>query len=105
MPTTWALCARPAHAMRATCAGCARDMLATSLLCVQQRPRHGHCAQCACDLVSGCVHCAPNPVFVTVHCLGSLFGHCSWTLFMNTVHRVKKKKEYKNFKNFFLGVI
>ena len=28
-PTTWALCARPAHAERTTCAGCAHDMRAT----------------------------------------------------------------------------
>ena len=28
-----------------------------------------------------------------VHCL----GHCSWTLFMNTVHRVSKKKKKQNF--------
>ena len=39
---------------------------------------------------------------MTVHCLGSLFGHCSWTLFKNTVHRVKKK-EYKIFKIFLGG--
>ena len=26
-----------------------------------------------------------------------------WALFMNTVHRVKKKKKYKNFKNFLVG--
>ena len=59
-------------------------------------------AQCARDLGSGCVHCAPNPVFVTVHCLGSLFGHCSWTLFKNPVHRVKKNTK---FLKIFLGVI
>ena len=52
-------------------------------------------AQCARDLVSGCAYCAPNLVFVTVHCLGSLFGHCSWILFMNTVHRVNKKVQKK----------
>ena len=36
----------------------------------------------------------------------SLFEHCSWTLFMDNVHRVskkKKKKEYKIFKNFLVG--
>ena len=29
--------------------------------------------------------------------LGSLFGYCSWILFMSTIHR--EKKEYKIFKN------
>ena len=51
----------------------------------------GHNAR---NLASGCAHCAHNPVFVTMHCLGSLFG----LLFTSTIHRVKKK--YKNFKNF-----
>ena len=38
-------CVRLAHAELATCAGCARDMHATSLLCAQQRPQPGHCAR------------------------------------------------------------
>ena len=44
-PTTWALGARPAHAERATYAGCARDMRSTRLLCAQQCPRPEHCAR------------------------------------------------------------
>ena len=42
MPTTWVLCARPAHVEHATCAGCARDRRATGRLCAQQCPRPGH---------------------------------------------------------------
>ena len=56
------------------------------------RSRHG--AGC---LMQCTVLCTVQPtVWVTVH------GHCSWTLFMNTVHRnlLKKKKEYKIFKIF-----
>ena len=99
----WACRDECTPSMRATCAGCARDMCATSLLCAQQRPRHGHCAR-SVRARPGFWVCAPctQPSFVTVHCLGSLFGHCSWTLFKNTVHRVKKKK-YKIFKNFIGG--
>ena len=78
--------ALPAHFERATFVACARDMRMTSLLCAQQRPRHGHCARPGFWVCALCT----QPSFVTVHCLGSLFGHCSWTLFMNTVHRVKK---------------
>ena len=74
MPATWALYARPAHAERATRAGCARDM------------------------GSGCAHCAPYPVLIQCTVCSHCLGNCSWTLFMNTVHRDKKK--YKNFKKF-----
>ena len=46
----------------------------------------------------------PGAVHCFVHCSGHCSGHCldtvSWTLFMNTVHNKKKKKEYRNFKNF-----
>ena len=59
-----------------TCAGCARDMCATSLLCARRacyvRDELAMCAaapttwalraQCALDLGSGCAHYAPNPV-------------------------------------------
>ena len=84
---------RPALTVRVTCArpvGCAcssaHDLGTARAACV--RPGFWVCALCT------------QPSFVTVHCLGSLFGYCSWTLFMSTVHRVKKKKkEYKIFKN------
>ena len=89
------LSARPALAAHATCvrqAYCARssahDMGTARAVCA--RPGFCVCAQCT------------QPSFVTVHCLGLLFGHYSWTLFKSTVHRVKKKK-YKNFKNFLGG--
>ena len=93
---TWGrLPGRVTTSKRATCAGCARDMRHRSVVrsatpttwALRARPGFLVCALCT------------QPSFVTVHCLGSLFGYCSWTLFMSTVHRVKKK-EYKNFKNF-----
>ena len=94
MPTTWALGARPAHAERAICAGCARDQLAVSAAAPMT---WALCAQCARDLGSGYAHCAPNPVLVTGHCS----GHC-----LNTVHRVfKKKKKSTKFLNIFLCMI
>ena len=34
----------------------------------------------------------PGTVHCFVHCSGYCSDHCSWTLFMNTVHRVSKKK-------------
>ena len=78
------LSAPPVLAVRVTCArvvGCALSSAhylgTTSAACA--RPGFWVCALCT------------QPSFVTVHCLGSLFGHCSWTLFMSTVHRVKKK--------------
>ena len=43
-------------------------------------------AQCARDLGFGCAHCAPNQVLIQCTVLQSLFGHYSWTLFMDTVH-------------------
>ena len=76
--------ARPALAVRATCArqaccagSSAHDMGSARAVCA--RPGFWVCALCT------------QPSFVTVHCLGSLFGHCSWTLFKSTVHRVKKR--------------
>ena len=97
-----ATCAHDLGAMRATCAGCTRDVRVTSLLCAQQRPLHGHCARSVrATWVVGCVHCAPNPVLtqctVCSHCL----DNCSWTLFIGIYQ--KKKKEYKNFKIFLVG--
>ena len=84
-------CARDKACMRARPVCCARssthDMGTTRAVCM--RPGFWVCALYT------------QPSFVTVHYLGSLFGHCSWTLFKNTVHRVKKK--YKNFKNFLGG--
>ena len=73
--------------------------------------RHGRCAHSSAhDLGTARAVCSRHgfwvcalctqPSFVTVHCLQSLFG----SLFMDTVHehcsQVKKKKEYKIFKNF-----
>ena len=91
-------CARPALAVRATCArqacyarSSAHDIGTARAVCA--RPGFWVCALCT------------RPNFVIVHCLGLLFGHRSWTLFKNTVHRVKKlKKNTKNLK-IFLGVI
>ena len=97
---------RYARDMRATCSGCASDL---RWLCARHVPDRlavratapttwALRAQCACDLGSGCAHCAPNLVLtqctVCSHCL----GNCSWTLFMNTVHRdLLKKKRVQNF--------
>ena len=81
-PTTWALCARPAHAERATCASCARDMCATSLLCAQQRPRPGHCARS----VRATWFLGVHTVHTTQFCDSALFRVTVWTLFIDTVH-------------------
>ena len=77
--------ARPALAVCAACArpvDCARssahDLGTARAACA--RPCFWVCALCT------------QPSFVTMHCLGSLFGYCSWTLFMNTIHKVKKKR-------------
>ena len=51
------------------------------------------------SLGSRCAHCAPNPVLTQCTVYSHCLEHCSWTLFMSNVHKVKKK-EYKNFKNF-----
>ena len=74
------LCKRPGRCPRSS----AHDMSIACAVCL--RPGLWVCAQCT------------QPSFDSVHCLHSLFGHCSWTLFTSTVHRVKKKN--KNFKNF-----
>ena len=109
-----ATCAHDLGAMRATCARYVRDLR-------WLRARHARdqlavraaapttwalSAQCARDLGSGCAHCAPNPVLtqctVCSHCL----GNCSWTLFMNTVHRdLQKKKRIQSFLKIFLCMI
>ena len=62
--------ARPACCRRSS----AHDLDTARTVCT--RPSFWVCALCT------------QPSFVTVHYLGSLFGHCSWTLFMRTVHRV-----------------
>ena len=49
-------------------------------------------AQCARDLGSGCARSAPNPVLIQCTVCSHCLGNCSWTLFMNTVHREKKKR-------------
>ena len=51
--------ARPALAVRTTCAGCARDRSAVRSAASTTLALR---AQRACDLVSGCAHCAHNPV-------------------------------------------
>ena len=54
-------------------------------------------AQCAFSLGSGCVHYALDPVLTHCTFLSHCLDHCSWTLFMNTVHGVLKKiKSNKN---------
>ena len=76
----------------------ARNMRATSLLCSQQRPRHGHCVRSVrATWVLGVRTVHPTQFYDSALFLGSLFGQCSWTLFKNTVHRVKKKKRVQKF--------
>ena len=77
--------ARPALAVPATC---------TRPACCERSSAHNlgtARAMCARPGFWVCVMCT-QPSFVTVHCLGSLFGHCSWTLFTGL------KKKYKIFK-------
>ena len=62
--------ARPACYVRSS----AHDVGTARVVCA--RPGFWVCALCT------------QPNFVTVHYLGSLFGQCSWILFMSTVHRV-----------------
>ena len=85
---------RPVLAARATCVRQA---------CCARSSTHDMGTECAVCVRPGFWVCTlyTQPSFVTVHCLGSLFGHCSRTLFKSTVHRVKKK--YKNFKIFLGG--
>ena len=84
---------------------------ATSRLCAQQHPRPGHYVRSVHTTWVLGVRTVHPTQFCTVHCLGLLFGHCSWTLFKSTVHRVKKKNFTQNlFKStkilkIFLGVI
>ena len=47
--------------------------------------------------VVGCAHCAPNPVLIMCTVYSHCLDHCSWTLFMITVHMVKIKNK-KNMK-------
>ena len=94
--------ARPSQDERATCAGCARDMRATSLLCPQQRPRHGHCVRSVlATWVLGV-----RTVHPTQFCDSALFKVTVWTLFMDTIHEhcsQGKKKRVQNFKKFSWG--
>ena len=48
-------------------------------------------AQCARDLGSGCAHSALNQALIQCTVCSHCLGNCSWTLFMNTVHRKKNK--------------
>ena len=59
----------------------ARDMRATSLLCAQQRPRHGHCARS----VRATWVLSVRTVHPTQFCDNALFRVTVWTLFMDTV--------------------
>ena len=54
--------------------------------------------QCARQRVL-CTHCAHDQT-ATVHCL----GHCTWTLFTNTVQERRSKKKKKEYKNDPLGI-
>ena len=66
------------HMLSATCAGCAHDMRATSLLCAKQRPQPGHCARSVrATWVVGCAHCAPNPVLIQCTVYSHCLDHCS----------------------------
>ena len=87
--TTWALGSDGGRR------SCARDLLAVRVAAPTTWALR---AQCPCDLGSGCAHCAPNLVLIQCIVYSHCLDHCSWTLFMKTVHMVKKK--YKNFKNF-----
>ena len=88
---TWSrLPGRVATSARPACTRPELAVRATSRLCTQQRPRLGHYSRSVCATWFLGVRTVPQPSFGTVHCLGSLFGYCSWALFMSTVHRVKK---------------
>ena len=50
-------------------------------------------AQCACSLGLGCAHCAPNPVLTQCTVYNHCLDHCSWSILMNIVHGVLKKKK------------
>ena len=87
-PGRYALAVHATCALLACCAcSSAHDMGTVRAVCA--RPGFWVCALCT------------QPSFVTVHSLGSLFGHCSWTLFKNIVDRVKKRVQ--NFKKFYYG--
>ena len=94
--TAWAGRDKCTPSMRATCASCARDMHATSLLCTQQRPQHGHCAHS----VRATWVLGVRTVHPTQFRNSALFRVTVWTLFMNTVHehysQSKKKTSKKN---------
>ena len=81
---------RPTLSVRVTCA--------RLVSCTRSSAHDLGTAQAVCARLSFwvCALCT-QPNFVTVHCLGSWFEHCSWTLFMSTFHRVKKKKRAQNF--------
>ena len=78
-------CARPALAARAT-----------SLLCAQQLPRHGHCARS----VRATWVLGVRTVHPTQFCDSALFRVTVWTLFMDTVqehYSQGKKKRVQKF--------
>ena len=93
---------RPVHAQHARdlrwlCTRHARDLLAVLAAAPTTWALR---AQCARDLSYGCAHSAPNPVLIQCTVCRHCLGNCSWTLFMNTVHRDKKKKSTKFLKIF-----
>ena len=55
-------------------------------------------AKRASSLVLGCAHCALDSFFTQCTVYSHCLNHYSWTLFMNTVHGVLKKIEYKKIK-------
>ena len=46
-----------------------------------------------------------RPGHCSGHCLDTVHGHCSWTLFMRTVHKGSKKKKSTKFLKIFLCMI
>ena len=87
----WACRDKCMPSMRATCVGCARDLrwlCARQACCARSSAHDMGTARAVCARPGSwvCALCT-QASFVTVHCLGSLFRHCSWTLFKNSVHR------------------
>ena len=89
----WACRYQRTPSKRATYAGCARDMRTTVRPCVQQCPRPGHYARS----VRATWFLGVRTVHTTQFCDNALFKVTVWTLFMSTVHRVKKIQNFLTF--------